>query len=714
MRKLSEKNSKFLILIAILCAFSLLMVATGEKSYAASSRGIKVSVKDTSGNEIPMYEGSYALLIGVSDYTAGWPDLRNISSELDRVEKTLRRQGFQITRIMNPDSKALTTAFEEFIDQHGFDVNNRLLFFFSGHGHTRNGGEKGYLVPSDAPHPIKDERGFLQKALPMAQILSWSRQMESKHALFLFDSCFSGTVFKIKALPGRPPHITRSTSLPVRQYITAGDAGDAVPASSVFTPVFVDALEYGWADLNGDGYISGTELGIYLQEKVPQHTAQTPQYGKIRDYKLSRGDYVFLIQSESGKCTLKVDSTPPGAKILVDGRLKGTTPLELTRLKPGRLTVDVQKEGYSLWKEQVLIREDRPLEIKAVLKEIVSGGIIQISSDVSQASWYLDGVYAGRTPDEMKNVSPGSHRITVKGKGYSDWTELVNVSNGERLTINAQLRSPTETASTQSGRLYVDPQPSDATVKIMNISPKYSRGMPLSPGSYHINVSAPGFLERDQWIQLSNGEEKYVSIHLPSSPEISAKQTAKPATPVNHSSRKKKITGRDGVYVAYADGIVKNTHTGLEWKAGLDKDTTWDEARSWVQNLNVDGGGWRMPTKDEIKSLYKARAGSCNMTPLFNTTAWWVWSADTKDSSNAWIFYFSGGYGYWLDRKTSSNLRAFAVRSGTIENVGTKDTAGEYQREDHPKSVQPPVKTPNKKSRPNNGYRREPEIDVGA
>ena len=516
MRKISEKNSKFLILIAILCAFSLLLVATGEKSYAASSRGIKVSVKDTSGNEIPMYEGSYALLIGVSDYTAGWPDLRNISSELDRVEKTLRRQGFQITRIMNPDSKALTTAFEEFIDQHGFDVNNRLLFFFSGHGHTRNDGEKGYLVPSDAPHPIKDERGFLQKALPMAQILSWSRQMESKHALFLFDSCFSGTVFKIKALPGRPPHITRSTSLPVRQYITAGDAGDAVPASSVFTPVFVDALEYGWADLNGDGYISGTELGIYLQEKVPQHTAQTPQYGKIKDYKLSRGDYVFLIQSESGKCTLKVDSTPPGAKILVDGRLKGTTPLELTSLKPGRLTVDVQKEGYSLWKEQVLIREDRPLEIKAVLKEIVSGGIIQITSDVGQASWYLDGVYVGRTPDEMKNVSPGSHRITVKGKGYSDWTELVNVSNGKRSTINAQLRSTTETASTQSGRLYVDPQPADATVRIMNIGPKYNRGMSLSPGSYHINVSAPGFLEQDQWIKLSNGEERYVSIQLPS------------------------------------------------------------------------------------------------------------------------------------------------------------------------------------------------------
>ena len=289
------------MITAILCAVWALVLISREETFADPSRGIKVAVKDISGKELPLYERSYALLIGVSDYTAGWPDLRSIPSELDLVEKTLRKQGFHITRVMNPTSKALSAAFEEFIDQHGFEPNNRLLFFFSGHGHTRKGGEKGYLVPVDAPEPQRDERGFLRKALPMAQVLSWSRQMEAKHALFLFDSCFSGTVFKVKALPKKPPHITRATTLPVRQYITAGDAGDTVPASSIFTPAFIDALEYGWADLNGDNYVSGTELGIYLQEKVPQHTAQTPQYGKIRTITCP-GETLFL-SSNQGRGT---------------------------------------------------------------------------------------------------------------------------------------------------------------------------------------------------------------------------------------------------------------------------------------------------------------------------------------------------------------------------------------------------------------------------
>ena len=661
----SFKNRRIMIFLEILCTFCLLAFLSAERSLAETSRGIKVSVKDVSGKEIPLYAGSYALLIGVSDYTAGWPDLNNIPSELDRVEKALQKQGFRVTRITDPDSKALTNSFEEFIDKYGFDTNNRLLFFFSGHGHTRKGGEKGYLVPTDAPHPLKDERGFLRKALPMDQIIAWSRQMEAKHALFLFDSCFSGTVFKMKSLPTRPPHITHATSLPVRQYITAGDAGDAVPAASVFTPVFIDALEYGWADLNGDGYISGTELGIYLQEKVPQHTSQTPQYGKIKDYKLSRGDYIFLIKQESESGTLRVETTPPGAKILIDGRLKGTSPLELTGLKPGRLTVEAKKDGYVLWKEQVLLRKDRALEVSPVLKEIIENGILEIKCDINQARWYLDEGYAGRTPDEMKDVSPGTHRITIKTKGYPDWSELVNVEPGKRVTVNAQFRSEAKNAVSQESRLYVDTDPENATVKIMNIGPKYHRGMLLSPGSYHVKVSATGFDSKDQWIQLSKGEERHIDIHLAmAQPALTQKR-------VTHSTRVtqpslRKVSGRDGIYVLFSNGIILDTKTGLEWKAGPEKNTNWGEARAWVENLNLEGGGWRMPTKEEIKSLYKPGTGSCNMTPLFKINAWWVWTGETKSPRDAWIFYFSGGYGYWLKRSTSDNLRAFAVRSGKI------------------------------------------------
>jgi len=123
------------------------------------------------------------------------------------------------------------------------------------------------------------------------------------------------------------------------------------------------------------------------------------------------------------------------------------------------------------------------------------------------------------------------------------------------------------------------------------------------------------------------------------------------------------IIERDGVYVAYANGIVKDTKTGLEWKAGPDRDTNWNEARSWVQSLNLDGGGWRMPTMGELAGLYKKGRGSRNMTPLLKTTGRWVWSVEKRGSSHARLFGFSFGDWYWSAHGDSSNGRAFAVRS---------------------------------------------------
>ncbi len=96
-------------------------------------------------------------------------------------------------------------------------------------------------------------------------------------------------------LPPVPPHISDLTAEPVREFITAGKANQTVPARSVFAPAFVDAIGRGLADLDKDGYVTGTELGLYLQRVVPQFGRQNPQYGKIADYLLARGDFVFAL-----------------------------------------------------------------------------------------------------------------------------------------------------------------------------------------------------------------------------------------------------------------------------------------------------------------------------------------------------------------------------------------------------------------------------------
>lgn len=121
--------------------------------------------------------------------------------------------------------------------------------------------------------------------------------------------------------------------------------------------------------------------------------------------------------------------------------------------------------------------------------------------------------------------------------------------------------------------------------------------------------------------------------------------------------------GNDGDCIAYACGVVWDTKAGLEWVAGPDKDTDWDGAKRWVDNLTVAGGGWRMPTIDELKTLYEKDRGIRNITPLLKTAGWAVWSGDIRDSSSVWYITLSLGGRSWQDSRLFTNFRAFAVRS---------------------------------------------------
>ena len=126
---------------------------------------------------------------------------------------------------------------------------------------------------------------------------------------------------------------------------------------------------------------------------------------------------------------------------------------------------------------------------------------------------------------------------------------------------------------------------------------------------------------------------------------------------------KANLVAKDGQYVSYDNGIVYDEKTGIEWIAGPDKFVTWDEAKVWVGKLSVDGGGWRMPNKEELTSLYKKGAGERNMTPLIKTTGWRVWSNQLEGDMGAYYFNFYDGDYTWGTRESEGNPRVFAVRS---------------------------------------------------
>ena len=282
--------------VGILATVVLLTLHAIASPAHAQSRGLEpVAVSDRGGQRVLAYDESHALLIGISNYSGGWSRLPGVETDLREVRSALEAHGFAVTVVRDPDLAGLDAAFRGFIARVGHKPNARLLVYFAGHGHTERltyGGEMGYLVPRDAPDPRKDRSGFVAGAMSMRTIDTFARSIEAKHALFVFDACFSGAVFSpTRALP---EVIQAKTAQPVRQFITSGTAEQKVPDQSVFRDQFVAGLR-GEADLDGDGFITGAELGQFLESRVTNYTqqAQTPQYGKLPDPRLDKGDFVF-------------------------------------------------------------------------------------------------------------------------------------------------------------------------------------------------------------------------------------------------------------------------------------------------------------------------------------------------------------------------------------------------------------------------------------
>ena len=123
--------------LTLLLLFLLFLVPT---LLFAQNRAIRpVSLQIPNGEQIELYQGSYALVIGVSDYqNNAWVDLDSVGADVKAVRETLEEQGFVVETLMNPTKNRLLNGITDFIDTYGYEQENRLLFYYSGHGHTQD------------------------------------------------------------------------------------------------------------------------------------------------------------------------------------------------------------------------------------------------------------------------------------------------------------------------------------------------------------------------------------------------------------------------------------------------------------------------------------------------------------------------------------------------------------------------------------------------
>lgn len=138
--------------------------------------------------------------------------------------------------------------------------------------------------------------------------------------------------------------------------------------------------------------------------------------------------------------------------------------------------------------------------------------------------------------------------------------------------------------------------------------------------------------------------------------------------------------GSDSRLSMDAKGVVTDRQTGLQWFPGNDKDTSWQEARNWVDSLVMDGVGWRLPSPVELQALYDACGVENGVPNIFGFVGSWVWAevSASEESKNRQengnrhrAVAFDSGRILDLEAMASFNLRVLAVRGERRQQAET-------------------------------------------
>jgi len=487
------------IVISAIVAFLALSILNSYAQNAKGSRELEVHVVMADGRELFLYKDYYALVGGVGEYDH-WTDLRRPIKDAEEVAVILEKLGMKVNLLKNPTSAQLKRALNYLAYQGGIKKDRAILFFFTGHGETETlvTSEKlGYIVPRDCPRLDQDRDGFIDKAVSMKTIETYAYKIRSKHVLMVFDSCFSGALFP--SSKGIPLNISEKSIRAVRQFITAGNEEEQVPDDSIFKTCFVQGIN-GEADLNNDGYVTGSELGMYLENKVVNQSGgnQHPQAGKIRHPQLNKGDFIFALPSVpsrrrkmgpaqvvpvipeyevgpgqakadevavakpelTGSGGLYITAEPEGVNIQItipsgkrfDGGNRSR--IGLKELPPGRYLAQLSKPLYHSHEVPVDVTtgiSKRHIALKP------NFGWLTVTSEPPDALVYIDGRYQDRTPLPEKKKKSGVYIVRVSLPRYHDFEKQVIISDEKKSKVEVKL-------DPAFGTLIIDSRPDKAEV----------------------------------------------------------------------------------------------------------------------------------------------------------------------------------------------------------------------------------------------------------
>jgi len=146
---------------------------------------------------------------------------------------------------------------------------------------------------------------------------------------------------------------------------------------------------------------------------------------------------------------LLVRSVPAGARVMISGRARGTTPATVRDLAFGTYNVTVSREGYRTRMQRVTV--SRRVPARDITVELVRAtpppptapaattGSVYIDTRPSGAQVTIDGRMVGTAPMRVPDLAPGAHTIRLDLAGHKSLTTTVVVRAGQQVPVRVSL-----------------------------------------------------------------------------------------------------------------------------------------------------------------------------------------------------------------------------------------------------------------------------------
>lgn len=417
------------------------------------SKDIGFGIVDSYNNLHNIYSSSYAVIIeeGAYKYQSAWtPVIEESKKYGDQIKEILEKQGYRVFVWRDLTGTQLRNLLEDIINNLGYEQEARLFFYYFGHGYVykstaarpgdaseQGGDERGFLVSVDAPDPAKDRAQFLSKALPITRLIEISNEMTLRHAFFALESCKAGSIFRTRLENNQVDYptgyvLSQNVQRPARQFVTAGDANESVPAG-VFSDVLYQGIKSADADI---GFVTGSSLIDYVKRHVPDAAPanRTHPESQTLPSEATAGDMI-ISQSEKFKPTAVKATEKRLAKENIDTIISASV--------PGDIVLVAVKVGDVVQKGQILFSTDaRPFEI--TLKDADSDRLqaqVNLSNEQSKLRSLMERAPSGQIAKSDLDAQYGAVRVAEA---------LVEKAQAKQLQIKFELAQTTRRAPTCS------------------------------------------------------------------------------------------------------------------------------------------------------------------------------------------------------------------------------------------------------------------------